>query len=181
VNPQFWWYLARAAGLTAWVAGLASVVWGVALATRVLGGRPRPAWLLDLHRHLGAVTVSAVGVHLGALVADSYLHFGLADLLVPYASSWRSGAVAWGIVAFWLLVAIEVTSLLGRRIPKRWWRRVHLTSYVVAVATTVHLFTAGSDAHSPLVRFVLAGASAAVAGSLAYRLAGPRRVRAASA
>jgi hypothetical protein len=96
MNEQLWWYLSRASGLVAWGLAMTSVVWGTALATRALGGRPKAPWLLDLHRHLGGLTVAFVGLHLGALAADSYVHFGWADLFVPWASSWRSTAVAWG-------------------------------------------------------------------------------------
>ena len=41
-----------------------------------------------------------------------------------------------------------------KRIPKRWWRRIHLTSYAVAVMTTIHLFTAGTDATTVALRWV---------------------------
>jgi DMSO/TMAO reductase YedYZ heme-binding membrane subunit len=175
VNPQFWWYVARATGLVAWALAVASVVWGVALATRALGNRPKAPWLLDLHRHLGGLTVLFVGAHIGALVADSYTHFGAADVLVPFASSWRPGAVAWGVVAFWLLLGIEVTSLLGRRVPKRWWRRVHLTSYAVAVLSTIHLFTAGADATTVALRWTTVGLATVVTFFLLYREVGPRK------
>jgi len=160
VSPQFWWYVARATGLVAWALAIASVLWGVALATKALGNRPRAPWLLDLHRHLGGLTVLFVGAHIGALVADSYAHFGTADVLVPFASSWRPGAVAWGVVAFWLLLGIEVTSLLGRRVPKRWWRRVH---------------TAGADATTVALRWATIGLGSAVAFFLLYRELGPKK------
>ena len=61
---------------------------------RALGDKPKAPWLLDLHRHLGGLTVLFTGLHMAALVADSYAQFGLADLLVPFASEWRPGAVA---------------------------------------------------------------------------------------
>ncbi len=147
MNEQFWWYVSRSAGIAAWALALASVLWGIALATRALGPNPKAPWLLDLHRHLGGLTVLFTGIHMGALVADNYVHFGLADLLVPFASAWKTGAVAWGVIAFWLLLGIELTSLLMKRIPKVWWRRIHLTSYAVAVMTTIHLFTAGHRRH----------------------------------
>ena len=67
------------------------MLWGIALATRALGPNPKAPWLLDLHRHLGGLTVLFTGIHMGALVADTYVHFGLADLLVPFASPWKTG------------------------------------------------------------------------------------------
>ena len=47
------------------------------------------------------------------------MDIGPAELFVPLASAWKPGAVAWGVVALYLLLAIEITSLLQRRIPRR--------------------------------------------------------------
>ncbi|MBW8826486.1 MAG: ferric reductase-like transmembrane domain-containing protein [Acidobacteria bacterium] len=149
MNPHVWWYAARACGLVGWALLTAAVVWGIALSTRLLGRRPTPAWLLDLHRFLGGLAVIFVGLHIGALVADSYVHFGLRELLVPFASSWRPVPVALGIVAFYLLVAVETTSLVRRKLPAKWWRRVHMTSFPVWVLSSAHLLLAGTDVRSP--------------------------------
>jgi hypothetical protein len=89
-------------------------------------------------------------VHVGGLVADNYLHFGVADLLVPFASSWRPSAVALGVVSLWLLLAIELTSLLMRKLPRRLWRRIHMSSYVLFWTATLHGLLAGTDAQQPL-------------------------------
>jgi len=139
------WYVARSSGIVAWVLVLATIVWGLLLATKVLGRRPTPAWLLSLHRYLGALTVAFVGVHVGAILLDTYTNFGITDVLVPLAGSWHPAAVAWGIVGMYLLVAIEVTSLLRHRMSKRAWHSVHLLSYFLFATTTVHLLTAGTD------------------------------------
>lgn len=142
---QITWYAARASGLVAWGLVLASIVWGLLLATRVLGRRPAPAWILSLHRFLGALTVAFIGVHVGAVLLDSYTDFSLANVLVPFTGSWHPLAVAWGIVAMYLLVAIEVTSLLRRRLSARAWHSVHLLSYFLFATATVHMITAGTD------------------------------------
>lgn len=173
MNPQFWWYLSRAAGIVAWALAALAVLWGMALSTRALGARPRAPWLTDLHRHLGALTIAFTAVHLGALVADSYVHFGAADLLVPMASDWKPGPVTWGILAAWGLAAVEVTSLLGRRVPKVWWRRVHLLSYLVLLSSTVHLLTAGTDARNPVVVGAVVVVVAAPVFFEVYRRVGP--------
>ena len=145
INPQVWWYLTRASGIVAWVLLTASTLWGILLSTRVLKPYDRPAWLLDLHRWLGSLTVLVVGMHLASIVADSYVHFGVADMLVPMATSWRPLAVAWGIIAMYLLVAVQVSSLLMKKIPKKLWRGIHLASYVMFVSVAIHSLTAGSD------------------------------------
>jgi hypothetical protein len=169
VNPKLWWYVARASGFVTWGLVSASVIWGLALSGRVTK-RPRPAWLLDLHRFLGGLAVVFLGVHLSALVADNYTHFGPADLLVPLASRWRPGAVAWGVVGLYLLVAIELTSLAKRKLSERVWHSVHLTSFGLFVVATVHAFTAGTDARNEMVQWLALGSSALVAFLLVFRV-----------
>ena len=140
------WYVARASGIVAWALILLTIVWGLLLATKVLGRKPGPAWLLSLHRYLGALTVAFVGVHVGAIMLDSYTNFGVTDVLVPFTGSWHPLAVAWGIVGMYLLAAIEITSLLRHKLSNRAWHAVHLLSYFLFATTTVHMLTAGTDA-----------------------------------
>lgn len=164
------WYVARAAGLVSWYLLAASVIWGVLLSTRLLGRRARPKWLLDLHRFLGGLAVVFVGVHLTALLLDSYVHFGLTEVLVPFASSWKPLPVAWGIVGFYILVAVEITSLLMRRLPRRVWHAIHLGSFGLFVVGTIHLLTAGTDATNPFVRLSVLTAVATVGIGVAVQL-----------
>ena len=149
---------------------IGSVVWGLALSTRVLGGRPRPAWLFDLHRFLGGLALGFVGVHVLAVLADSYVHFSLLNVLVPLTGDWHPLAVAWGIVGLYLLLAVELTSLARTRLPRGLWRRVHYASLVVFAATTVHGLTAGTDAQAPALRLAYLAVSALVAALTASRL-----------
>lgn len=72
-------------------------------------------------------------------------------------------------------MVVEVTSLFMKRIPKRWWRRIHLTSYVVAVSASIHLFTAGTDATTAALRGVTIAVAAATVFFLLYRQLGPRK------
>lgn len=149
-NPQLWWFVARAAGVVGWALCTASVLWGLALSTRILGKKPPAPWLLDLHRFLGGLAVVFVCIHIAGLVADSYAHFGPSEILVPLASKWKAVPVAWGVVGLYLLAAIELTSLCKKRIPKRIWQRVHLTSFLLYMVATAHLLTAGTDAQGAL-------------------------------
>jgi DMSO/TMAO reductase YedYZ heme-binding membrane subunit len=169
-QSQLWWYAARAAGIVAWALLAASVGWGLALSTRALGRRPRPAWLLDLHRALGGLAVIFTGVHVVTIMLDSYVHFGLAEALVPLASTWHPVAVAWGIVAFYLLAAVEITSLARRRLPNRFWRRVHYASFPLFVLATVHGLSAGTDTGTGLAVVATAAALAPLVLLCAVRI-----------
>ena len=154
LDPRTWWFVARAAGLVAWILLALTVIWGLALSTKAFGRNPKPAWLLDLHRHLGGLAVVFTGVHLAGLFADTYVAFGWRELFLPFASAWKPGAVAWGIVAFYLLIAVEVTSLLQRHLSRKWWRRVHFASFPLFVIATVHLATAGTDSGGAVTQWL---------------------------
>jgi predicted ferric reductase len=170
MNPQLWWQVARAGGLVAYGLLAASTIWGLAVSTRLLGRWPAPGWTLDLHRYLGGLALSFTGIHLMALLLDTYVQFDLTDLMVPFAAGWRPGAVAWGVVAVYLLVAVQATSLARRRLPHRLWRRIHLAAFPLLLAATVHLLTAGSDRANPVVLTMLTATAAATIFLLVFRL-----------
>jgi predicted ferric reductase len=177
MNAQFWWYTARAGGLVSWGLATTSVVWGLLLSGRITR-KPKPAWVLDLHRFLGALTVIFVAVHLLGLWLDSYVQFGPAELFVPLASAWKPAAVAWGVVAFYLLFAIELTSLLQRHIPRRAWHAVHLTSFGLFAFATIHALTAGTDANTGPVRWFALGSTAVIVNLTVLRVVSRRAGRA---
>ena len=152
MNGQFPWYVARSAGLVAWALLAASVLWGLALSTKILSPKVRANWILDLHRWLGGLALTFTGIHVGALLLDTYVHFGLVSVLVPFTTSWHPGAVAWGVVSLYLLAAVEITSLLKTRIPKSLWRKTHFLSFGLFVTSTFHGLTAGTDTGATMLR-----------------------------
>ncbi len=156
---HFWWYVARASGLVAWGLVVASCTWGLLHAIRAFGRHPSPSWMLSTHRYLSALAIAFVAVHVVAIVADGFVSFGLADVLVPMASSWHPLAVAWGVVSMYLLLVIEGTSLVRQHLSPKVWRGIHVLSYVVLAMVTIHLLTAGTDAND-----LLPAASAVVLG-----------------
>ena len=154
MNPQLWWYFARASGMVAAILLVASLVWGVLMATRALKPVDKPAWMLAMHRWFSGLAVTGVVIHIAALVADSYVHFGTKEILVPMASSWKPGAVTLGVVAMYLLVLVQVTSLAMKRLPKRVWRGIHLTSYGLTWLVFVHAGLAGTDVSNRVYQVV---------------------------
>jgi hypothetical protein len=165
---QLFWYTARAGGIVAWSLLGASVIWGLWLSGRVRPLGARPAWILDLHRFLGGLATIFVGVHVAAILLDSYTDFGLSDVLVPFASSWHPLAVAWGVVAMYVLVAVELTSLARNRLPQRMWRTIHVASLPLFVLATIHYVAAGTDA-SNVVSLAAIGVVTAMVAMLCGR------------
>ncbi len=181
MTSQVWWYLARASGAMAWVMLTASVVWGIILSTKAFPKHRRPAWLLDLHRWLGTLTLALIGLHIASLIADTYTDFDIAAVLVPFASEWRPFAVAVGVIAGWLIVTIQISSLAIKRLPRRVWHGIHLASYAVFWLTSLHAVLAGSDRAEPLYLTTAAIGTITVVWATIYRITHPRPTRPAPA
>jgi DMSO/TMAO reductase YedYZ heme-binding membrane subunit len=171
---QFWWWVARATGIVAWATATAAVAWGITLSGRLVRRRRLPAWLLDLHRYLGTLTLAFLAVHVVALVADGYVDFGAREILVPMASAWRPGAVTWGVLAMYGLAVVQVTSWSMKRLPRKAWHGIHCTSYAVFVAATVHGALSGADRANPLAQGLAVAGVTLVVVLTALRVLGSR-------
>jgi hypothetical protein len=159
---QLSWYTARAGGIVAWALLAASVIWGLWLSGRVRPLGARPAWILDLHRFLGGLATIFVGVHVASILLDSYTSIGLTDVLVPFTSPWHPLALAWGVVAMYVLLAVELTSLARHRLPQRLWRVLHVASLPLFVLASIHYVAAGTDASNPASLAAIGVATSAI-------------------
>lgn len=155
MTEEIWWYATRAAGLMTWATASASMVVGVSLWSKAVRARTG-TWYPDLHRFLSIVSVAFLAVHLVALWASSVGDFGAREILVPGASGEPSDAIAWSIVAAYLLLTVGVASVLRDRIHPRIWPVVHLFSIAAVVAGSYHAIVDGSDVADPRT-WVIAG------------------------
>jgi len=143
------WLGIRASGITAWGLLSAVVIWGLLLRSRLLGGLATPVRLLELHRWLGALALGFLVVHLGLLLVDPAVHFTVAQILVPGLAPWNTTAVAFGVVALWLLIPVSVVGRIRTRLGKAgntWFTRAHLLAYAAWPFATAHYVLAGTDA-----------------------------------
>jgi methionine sulfoxide reductase heme-binding subunit len=139
------WYLGRGTGLMALLLLGVSTALGIATSTgRALPGLPRFA-MTALHRNASMTAVAFLTVHIGALLFDPYAQLKLVDVVVPFLGDRRPFWLGLGTVAFDLLLAVAVTSLLRHRIGLRAWRAVHWTAYAAWPVGVVHAIGAGTD------------------------------------
>lgn len=177
MNEKIWWYLSRSSGIVALVLLVASVVWGVLLATRALKPHDRPAWLLDLHRWLGGTALVMTGLHLLGLVLDGYISFGFADLFVPGASEYRPLAVAIGVLSMYVMIAVQLSSYLRRWLPQRVWRGIHVTSYGLVWGASIHAGLAGTDTVNRAYQVLALLLTMAAVAAIVVRILAPERAR----
>jgi len=153
------WLVARAAGLVAFGLLTLSVWLGLAMSTKLLGTK-RQKPLLEWHRTIVWAALSVLGLHLGAVLLDPVLHFGLPAVLVPFAAPWKPVAVGAGVVAGWLSLVLAVSFRLRKRIGQKGWRRLHYASFGAFALALGHALFTGTDLQGvggPVLAAVAAG------------------------
>jgi hypothetical protein len=174
-NAPVAWYLARAAGLVAFGLLTLSVWLGLSMSTRLATRLQKR--LFGWHQTLAWTGLSMLGLHAGALLLDPTIHFGLPSVLVPFASAWKPGAVAAGIVAGWLTAMLAVSFRLRRLIGQKGWRRLHYASFAAFVLALGHALTAGSDLKGISGSVLAALAAGPVIWLTFYRILAPKPAR----
>ena len=165
------WFATRATGLIALVLLTGTLVLGILTSVRFAS----PAWprfvTVSLHRNLSLLTVTFTGLHVLTTITDPFASIGPVSVVVPFTSGYRRIWLGLGAVAFDLLLAVLVTSLLRTRIGPRTWRAVHWASYACWPVALVHGLGTGTDGAARWVLAVTAVCVLAVAAAGVWRLA----------
>lgn len=134
--------------MVAWGLMTFSVLWGVLLATRALRHIDNPGWLRDMHRYLSALSILMVGLHVVSLMLDGWLKFRIKDVLVPFATDFKPLATAIGVIGLYVFVAVQGTSMVMHKLPRRFWQAIHVTSYLLLGSVAFHAGMIGTDVGS---------------------------------
>jgi methionine sulfoxide reductase heme-binding subunit len=171
VTDRSLWYLARGTGVVCLVILTASVALGVA--ARNGGGASRvPRFAIGiLHRNLSLLVLAFLAVHIATSVLDPFAAIGWTDAVVPLRAAYRPVWLGLGAVAFDLLLAIAITSILRVRLGLRTWRAVHWLAYACWPVAVVHGLGTGSDARSSWLLWLVGGSVATVVAVGWWRLA----------
>jgi len=141
----------RATGIVSLVLLTSSVVLGVTEAVRWMSDRWPRFVTAGIHRNISLLATTFIAVHIATAVVDGYAPIGWIDIVLPFRAAYRPVWLGLGAVAFDLLVAIAITSLLRRHIGQRAWRLVHWASYACWPVALVHGLGTGTDVKTPWV------------------------------
>jgi sulfoxide reductase heme-binding subunit YedZ len=144
VHGHLFWIVSRAAGTAALIASSASVMVGLLFGGRLVRrGRPD---LRVAHEALSLATIVAIAIHGVSLLGDKFLHPSVADIAIPFASSYKEPWMGIGILAGWLLIALGLSYYARDRIGTERWRRLHRFTALAWIAGVVHSLGEGTDA-----------------------------------
>src|SRR5205823_4926276 len=145
LSPSAYWYLARGTGAVALVVLTASVVLGIMGSVRFAAPR-WPRFAIDsIHRDLSLLVLVVLAIHIVTSVLDGFAPITLLDGVLPFLSAYRPLWLGLGTLAFDLLLAIAITSVIRRRLGYRAWRAVHWLAYASWPVAVLHGLGTGSD------------------------------------
>jgi methionine sulfoxide reductase heme-binding subunit len=148
------WIVLRAAGVASYLLLFASVGWGLVATTALFGRKPHRATSTSLHQFLGTAGLVMLMVHLGGLLVDRFMPFGVTDILVPFRTGYRPLAVALGILSMYLVMVVAVSSWAKKSLGTKWWRRLHVLAAPAFALALVHGVLAGSDTGHPAMQLM---------------------------
>jgi sulfoxide reductase heme-binding subunit YedZ len=167
------WYTTRGAGAVSMILLSAVVILGVLSSLRFQSaGWPRfltPA----LHRNLALMTLVFLALHIVTAVVDPFTHLGWLPAVVPFSSYYRTFWLGLGTIAFELLAAIVVTSLLRGLIGQAAWRAIHWLAYASWPVAVLHGFGTGTDALSGWFMVLSIVCVGSVVMAVVYRILQP--------
>ncbi len=168
-NSSTWaWYFSRATGMVALILLTAIIVLGVLGPLRVSNELwPRYA-IRTVHRDVSLLALIVIAIHVVTIVLDSYVKVPLSAAILPWGSSYDPVWTGLGALAFDLMIALVVTSLLRARLGFKTWRLVHWSAYACWPLAVAHGIATGTDSNAgwALALTVLCVAVAAVAVAL---------------
>jgi methionine sulfoxide reductase heme-binding subunit len=169
VNNTVLWYTTRGAGAVSLVLLSAVVVLGILSVLRVQStGWPR-FLTVGLHRNLALMTLVFLTLHIVTAVVDPFTHLGWLAAVVPFSSYYRTFWLGLGTIAFELLLAIVLTSLVRGFIGQAAWRLVHWLTYAAWPFAVLHGVGTGTDASSAWLFTLQAFCVIAVLAAIGYR------------
>ena len=164
------WYLMRGSGVVSLILLTASFVLGITTAVRWATAR-WPRFVVEgLHKNVSLLAVVFLGVHIVTAVLDGYVPIRWVDTVVPFASKYQPLWIGLGALAFDMLVAVILTSLLRVRLGHRVWRATHWLAYACWPVAVVHGLGVGSDSGQPWMQVIDLVAVAAVVSAVCWRL-----------
>jgi sulfoxide reductase heme-binding subunit YedZ len=144
VGPHIFWITSRAAGSAALVLASVGVCVGLLMGGKFMRGRG-----LDLraaHETISIATLIAIVVHAVALLGDSFMHPSVADIAIPFVSSYQTLWTTVGILAGWATILLGVSFYARRWIGQRRWRSMHRFTVLAWWLGVIHSLGEGTDA-----------------------------------
>lgn len=169
-SVQALWYVTRAAGIIAYLLLWLSTVWGLAVSSKIFDPVLQRFFTYDMHQFLSLLAIGFSALHIVVLLADRYLPFSVAQVIVPFIAPYRPLWVGFGVIGLYLVLLVSVTFYIRQRIGYAAFHVIHYLSLLAYAGITVHGLMAGTDSPLWTTQLMYAGTALVVVFLFVYRL-----------
>ena len=169
-SPSVYWFITRGSGLVTLILLTLTLALGVVNVQRLQSGAIPRFVINAMHRNASLLALVFLAIHIVTVLLDGYVHIRLIDVVVPFGAGYRPFWVGLGAIAFDLMLAVVVTSLLRRHIGYRAWRATHWLAYACWPVALLHGLGSGTDAGTTWMRVVTGVCVAIVIAAALSRL-----------
>jgi hypothetical protein len=157
------WYITRSAGWVAYLLLWLSMVWGLAVPSRLFDRILPRLFTFEVHEFISLLAVGFTGLHMVILLFGSYMPYSLTQLLVPFISTYRPFWIGIGILATYCILLVTVTYYIRGRIGAAAFRAIHVYSLIGFAGAAVHGLLSGTDSYLAAAQWAYFGSVASVA------------------
>jgi predicted ferric reductase len=169
-DTKAYWYMARAGGIIGYGLLWLSVVWGLALSTKIMDGSVPAPIAFGLHEFLSLGTILFVAGHVLVLLGDRYIGFNIFHLTLPFAAPYKPLWTGLGTIGLYLSAILTGSFYLRKQIGQKLWRTLHYLAFGTYLLVLVHGVMAGSDSGLGVMRLMYFSTGFIVLFLIFYRL-----------
>ncbi|WP_042459839.1 ferric reductase-like transmembrane domain-containing protein [Neobacillus dielmonensis] len=141
---MFEWYMIRSTGLVAYFLLYLSAMTGIY--TQIKKSRKQKVATTNIyHESLSDWALYLTVGHVGFLLIDKYMGFKWTEVLIPFATDYKTIANALGIIGLYFLILAIVTSKARKKIGYQRWQKLHALNPILYILVTLHTLFIGTD------------------------------------
>lgn len=163
------WYISRSAAIVSYLVMFLVILMGTGMTTGFIYRLIDPVAAWSVHQYLAISLGVTLTIHIVSIYLDEFINFTIKDLLVPFASDYKTIYLGLGIIGFYVLLLTILFSIFLRLKSPRFWRATHFLVYPLFAVSLVHGLFIGSDSTALAMRLVYWSTGLAFAALMAYR------------
>ena len=151
-NTQVTWFITRASGIVAYILLWLSTVWGLGVSAKFFDRVIPRAFTYDAHEYISLLAIGFTFIHVVILLWDQFMPFNLAQLFLPFISTYRPFWIGVGIIGTYLTLLVTITFYIRKWIGIQTFRAIHWFSFVAFFGVLLHSWFAGTDTNFAITR-----------------------------
>jgi methionine sulfoxide reductase heme-binding subunit len=152
INIPWDWYIVRASALVGFLLLYISIFVGTVSGLSGVKKYFLRLRSLNFHCWISLQALIFAAAHAIALLFHRYIEFSLADVLIPFHSSFEPVLTGLGTIVFYLVIILVATSYARKYFSQKIWRTIHFLNIILYIFVMIHAFYLGTDLKTGMLR-----------------------------